>query len=183
MPELTHPGTRQPVNLIGAWVAHPASPATPEGRSSYFLIRHRDGTYEWSCVFDPGFPAPSPGAGGLRATRALRLSPFPEDGGRVFYLGGFDAVAQAGPVWHNTAWIYRALLPDETPKIQRTGANLTLPIDTAVAWKYQLQFSNALDSWTDTGAPLTGNNAAQSLLVTPTAGQPRQFYQWKISRP
>jgi hypothetical protein len=57
----------------------------------------------------------------------------------VLYFSGFDAASQTGPIWHNTAWIYRAELPDETPQIQRTGANLTLPIDTAHGWQYQLR--------------------------------------------
>jgi arylsulfatase A-like enzyme len=110
MPEVQHPGTGQPVNLIGLGVGYPAADNTPERNSAYYLVRHRDATYEWGRVFDPAFPLPNPTAGGLRATRALRVSPFPEDRGLVLFTGGFDAASQSGPIWHNTAWIYRGRL-------------------------------------------------------------------------
>jgi hypothetical protein len=93
-----------------AGVGYPAPDNTPERSSVYFLIRHRDATYEWGRVFDPAVPLPNPAAGGLRATRALRLSPFPEDGGYALFFSGFDAASQTGPVWHNTAWIYKGNL-------------------------------------------------------------------------
>ena len=41
------------------------------------------------------------------ATRDIRVSPFPEDQGRVLYFAGYD-----GPFADNrSAWIYRATLP------------------------------------------------------------------------
>jgi hypothetical protein len=116
MPEVPHPVTKEPVNLIGLGVGYPAAPDTPERSSAYYLVRHRDATYEWGRVLDPLHPLPNPGAGGLRATRAIRLSPFPEDRGRVMFFGGFDAASQTGPVWHDTAWIHRGELPDASPQ-------------------------------------------------------------------
>ncbi|MEM9018670.1 MAG: alpha/beta hydrolase, partial [Verrucomicrobiota bacterium] len=47
----------------------------------------------------------------LRAVRTIVASPFPEESGRTWYLGGFDAAQ--GP-HRNTAWIYRAELPAST---------------------------------------------------------------------
>jgi hypothetical protein len=85
--------------------------------------------------------------------------------------------------YHNTAWIHRAVLPDETPQIQRTGKDYTLSIDTAATWQYQLRYSPDLSQWFDLGTPLNGSNAPQSLLVTPASGTQRQFYQWGIKRP
>jgi hypothetical protein len=180
MPEVIHPGTGKPVNLIGLGVGYPAPANTPERNSAYYLIRHRDATYEWGRVFDPNFPVPNPTAGGLRATRAARLSPFAEDAGRVLFFSGFDAASQTGPIWHNTAWIYRAVLPDETAKIQRNGTDYTLSTDTAHGWQYQLRYSPDLSQWFDLGAPLSGNNAAQSRIVTPAPGAQRQFFRWNI---
>jgi hypothetical protein len=182
MPEVIHPGTGKPVNLIGLANEHPAGRGTPETSSSYYLVRHRDATYEWGRIFDPAFPLPNPVGDGLRATRAVCLSPFPEDRGRVVFFGGFDAGGGDPNLFHNTAWLYRAELPDETPHIQRTGANLTLPMDTASGWQYQLRYSPDLSQWFDLGAPLNGNNAPQSLQVTPTTGAPREFYRWGIKR-
>jgi arylsulfatase A-like enzyme len=185
MPEIQHPGTGQPVRFIGLGLEHPLGYGTQEGNSAYYLLRHLDATYEWGRVFDPAEPLPNNDADehGLRATRAVRLSPFPEDGGRVLYFSGFDAAAVVDWTYHNTAWIHRAVLPDETPQIQRTGANVTLPIDTAHGWQYQLRYSPDLSQWFDLGAPLNGNNAPQSQLVTPTPGAPREFYRWGIKRP
>jgi len=110
MPEVPDPATGEPVNLIGLGVGYPAPDNTPERNSAYYLIRHRNATYEWGRVFDPAFPLPNPYAGGLRATRAMCLSPFPEDAGGVLFFGGFDAASRTGPVYHNTAWIYKATL-------------------------------------------------------------------------
>lgn len=183
MPEVIHPGTGQPVNLVGLGVGYPAPDNSPERNSAYYLIRHRNATYEWGRVFDPAIPVPNPTADGLRATRAIRLSPFAEDRGRVLFFGGFDAASQTGPVWHNTAWLYRAQLPDETAQIQRTGASFTLGTDTAHGWQYQLQYTPDFTQWFNFGGALNGNNTPQSLLVTPSPGIERQFYRWSISRP
>ena len=43
----------------------------------------------------------------LVATRAYALSPFPEDGGRVIYFGGYDCNFTPSP---DTAWIFRTSL-------------------------------------------------------------------------
>lgn len=111
MPRLVDEQKRRVVHLIGLGVRHPAGPGTVEGEAAHLLVRHLDGRYEVGSVIDPSEPFPNPGADGLRATRALVLSPFPEEEGRVLYLGGFDAFSQTGPVYHDTAWIYRAGIP------------------------------------------------------------------------
>jgi hypothetical protein len=51
-------------------------------------------------VFDPDHPLPNRASGGLRATRTIRPSPFPEEKGRVWYFAGFDAFG--GPSHLNT---------------------------------------------------------------------------------
>jgi hypothetical protein len=49
------------------------------------------------------------GAGGPVAlhvgSRPIEVSPFAEDGDKVFYFGGHDCASRPS---HNTAWIYRA---------------------------------------------------------------------------
>jgi len=185
MPELIHPGTGKPVNFIGVAVTHPLGYGTPEGNSTYYLLRHRDARYEWGKVFDPAFPLPNsgPGENGLRATRATCLSLFPEDGGRVLYFSGFDAAALVDWTYHNTAWIHRAVLPDEQPKIQIRSPNVDLTTDTATGWQYQLQYTHDFTQWFDLGLPFAGNNSSQTLPVKPAPGTERQFYRWGIKRP
>lgn len=105
MPEIPHPATGRPVRFIGLGLEHPLGYSTQEGNSAYYLLRHLDATYEWGRVFDPAEPLPNNDADehGLRATRAVRLSPFPEDAGRVLYFSGFDAAALVDWTYHNTA--------------------------------------------------------------------------------
>jgi len=67
------------------------------------------GTYARGRVFDPQNPQLS-SPRGLVATRTIEVLPFPEDRGRVLYMGGFDC---ANIESHLTAWIYRAAMPHE----------------------------------------------------------------------
>lgn len=95
-----HPITGEAVHLVSLWVTHPER--KPPHNNAFFLVRHADATYEHVEIYDPAHPAPA--GDSLRATRAMAISPFPEDGGQVYYFGGYDC---AGKVSHNTAWIYR----------------------------------------------------------------------------
>jgi hypothetical protein len=88
-----------------------------------------DGRYELGRVFDPSFEPISPG--GLRATRLIIASPFPEERERVFYFAGYDAsvVGSWKPHFHvvhktyqDTAWIYRG-------EIQSSSAPTPPPVD------------------------------------------------------
>jgi hypothetical protein len=173
------------VRFIGLGITHPLGYGTQEGNSAYYLLRHLDATYEWGRVFDPAEPLPNNDADehGLRATRAVRLSPFPEDGGRVLYFSGFDAAALVDWTYHNTAWIHRAVLPDETPKLQLNGASFDVSTDTATSWQYQLQYTGDFTEWFNLGTALNGDNTLQTLPVTPAPGTTRQFYHWQIKRP
>jgi hypothetical protein len=58
-------------------------------------------------------PLPNPKSGAipeLRAVRTIIVSPFPEDQGRILFIGGYDCLVIMGrsiiPI-HNTAWLYR----------------------------------------------------------------------------
>jgi hypothetical protein len=65
-----------------------------------FLVRRPDASYRFSEVngrWQPGDPL-------LVAARTLKASPFPEDGGKVYYLGGYDSNFIEA---HDNAWIYR----------------------------------------------------------------------------
>jgi hypothetical protein len=104
---VTDPDTGETVHLIGLWVNHPGPRGGEQRSSAWYLVRHRDGTYGYNRVFDPKNPLPSPPRG-LVATRTIEASPFPEDKGRVLYLGGYDCASIES---HLTAWIYRGVLP------------------------------------------------------------------------
>lgn len=116
--EATDPETGERVLLAGLWAQHPDYNG-PLGKSSWYLVRHADGRYELGRVFDPDCEPASPG--GLRATRVIIASPFPEEKGTVFYFAGYDAspVGSWKPSFHlvhktyqDTAWIYRGELSE-----------------------------------------------------------------------
>lgn len=89
----TNPVTGAPIHIVGVWLK--TANSAPE---SHFLVRHLDATYELAVI-----PNAIVGTE-LRATRAIAISPFAEDGGAVFYFGGYDTGGQES---HNTAWIER----------------------------------------------------------------------------
>lgn len=114
------PGTGEPVWLFGFESSYPAAAVQAnagklrlfvrEGHRGAFaaearyFVRHANGThirYEVAEVADPRQSA-------LVAVRALAVSPFAADGARALYFGGFDCNAVPS---HNTAWIYRGILP------------------------------------------------------------------------
>jgi hypothetical protein len=112
---LTDPDTGEHVLLSGLWVAHPDGQDTEKGNSSWYLVRHADGSYTHGRVWAPDDPVPNKGVrGGLRTTRSVCASPFLEDAGRVIYFGGFDSGLSTSPEQFGyTAWIYKATLPLE----------------------------------------------------------------------
>jgi hypothetical protein len=184
MPELTDPATGEPVRAIGVAVEHPLGYGTPEGNSTYYLLRHRDATYEWGKVFDPAEPLPNNDADehGLRATRAMRVSPFSEDQGRVIYFGGFDAAALVDWTYHNTSWIYRGVRPAELqPPTALNSFQSSVSIDTAHGWSYQLLASTNLATWTTNPVIFPGSNSVLT-LITNTGSLNQQFHRWRISR-
>ena len=102
---VTDPRTGEPLWLCGAWVERPGSPNPPHNGSCY-LIRHRNGRYDWGYICDPAHPI----AAGRKLTgcRDIEPSPFKGEEGCVFYFAGYDGGAGPG---HNTAWIYRGEVP------------------------------------------------------------------------
>lgn len=111
---VTHPATGKPAHLIALGTRHPQGgrmrDSNEVGASAWYLVRYGGGEYGIGRVFDPAYPMPSRESGGLRATRTIRPSPFPEEEGRVWYFGGFDAFG--GPSHLSTAWVYRGALPE-----------------------------------------------------------------------
>lgn len=104
---VTDPKTDDAVWLCGAWVERPGSPNPPDNGSCY-LIRHRDGRYDWGYIYNPAHPVPA--GAKLTGCRDIEPSPFADEQGRVFYFCGYDG--GAGPS-HNTAWIYKGALKEE----------------------------------------------------------------------
>jgi len=97
--------------FMGLWLYFPTALDTEDGNASWFLVRQDDGAYQYGRVYDPVFPVPNPGKGGLRLTRPVCVSPFPEDGGNVLYFGGFDTGLGSWPmVFADVGWIYKATL-------------------------------------------------------------------------
>jgi hypothetical protein len=111
MPEFTHPDTGERVLLIGLLAVHPQREGSELGNSSWFLVRHTDGTYSHGRVFDSADPVKTAPIG-LRGTRSIVQSPFAEHGGHVFFFGGFDEINFRVRGEH--AWIYKGTLPART---------------------------------------------------------------------
>lgn len=72
---------------------------------AYFLQRSDSGNYRWGYIHDADHSLPL--GKSLRATRTICKSPFPEDEGKVYYFGGYDAASDTS---NNTAWIYKGAL-------------------------------------------------------------------------
>jgi hypothetical protein len=106
MTPAVHPDTGERVLLIAGGIMPGLQGADARAKGAWYLVRHSGGRYGTGQVFDPAVVPHA--VGGLRGARTVCVSPFPEDKGRVFYFGGFDAAQ--GP-HRDTAWIYRALLP------------------------------------------------------------------------
>lgn len=87
-------------------IRHPRDPA--EGNNgAYFLIRRSSARYDWGEIK----PAPDLAAGStLRGVRTIEKSPFPDEPD-VYYFGGYTA-GIVEPMQSNTAWIYKATLPN-----------------------------------------------------------------------
>jgi hypothetical protein len=101
----TVPGSGERVHLIGVAVGHPEHRETPPHNGSWYLVRHADGTYSTGSIYDPTHPITE--GQSLRGTRAIEVSPFPADDGRVLYFGGGDIGKQTSL---DTAWIYKGTL-------------------------------------------------------------------------
>lgn len=116
----THPTTGEDVHLIGLFARYPGGEGTPEGNSSWFLVRHGAGDYSVGEVKDPDDPILQSSIG-LRGTRSIIKSPFPDESS-TFYFGGFDEVNFR--VRGDHGWIYKATLPESksnTPTAARVA--------------------------------------------------------------
>jgi arylformamidase len=103
----TVPGAGERVHLIGVAVAHPTEGHTPPHNGSWYLVRNADGRYCHGYINDSAHPLPA--GQNLRGTRAIEVSPFAADTGRVLYFGGADIGKQ---ISLDTAWIYNATLKE-----------------------------------------------------------------------
>lgn len=88
----------------------PKNSSNTSNNGAFFLLRDAGGDYRWGYINDPDHPIPL--GKSLRATRTICKSPFPEDGGNVYYFGGYDC---ANDTSDNTAWIYRGVRQTPTP--------------------------------------------------------------------
>jgi hypothetical protein len=104
-----HPETGDLEVLIGAWFV-PEPETTETGKKSWYLLRGQDATYEMGQIWVETHPL-SGAAYGLRGSRSIRPSPFPEDRSGVWYFCGFDRTGLGGPdVTGPRAWIYKGTL-------------------------------------------------------------------------
>jgi len=106
-------------------------------------------------------------------------SPFPEEAGRVIYLGGFDAATPTS--WHNTAWIFRAEFPDERARFRLDGATPVVGMETVFGWTYQLEGTVDFSLFQPHGPPRPGDNSFEEAPIAAPRDD-RQFYRWKMSR-
>jgi hypothetical protein len=101
---MTDPLRGKPAVLIGlqARNPHPGSET-----SAWYLVRHSDARYEIHEI--PAIAEPKRSNPGLVAVRAIAVSPFPADAGRVIYFGGYDCDRKPA---HDTAWLYQVDITD-----------------------------------------------------------------------
>jgi acetyl esterase/lipase len=100
------PRTGAPIHWVTVAGTKPGDP-----RAAWLMIRHADATYEPVRVFDPDLQDHPM----LVSTRTLEFAPWSE---REFYTGGYDGAANHRSN-HNTAWIFRGLLPDSGTSVEK----------------------------------------------------------------
>ena len=180
MTPVTHPDTGEAVHLIGMQATNPNDRA-----ATYYFVRHASGTYDLGRV--PVEPTLAVGRTAnvkrLVAVREILVSPFPEDKGRVFFFGGHDA---NNVDKHNTAWIYRALLPGLV-NVKVLG----IPASGPLQGQCQLECSGVppqgfiLEASSDLAAwlPLATLDLVQPALIYSDALAPgftRRFYRTRL---
>jgi hypothetical protein len=89
------------------WVENPKNNKHPYN-GSHFLVRYKDGNYQYGDIFDDKNPVPS--GDRLRACRTICKSPFPEEP-NTYYFGGYDAAKDTS---NNTSWIYKGIITGGT---------------------------------------------------------------------
>jgi catechol 2,3-dioxygenase-like lactoylglutathione lyase family enzyme len=108
---VTHPDDGEKAHLIGLWVVDPRGESDAIAKSSWYLARYPDGSYQHQRIWDEKNPL-TDAQYGMRGCRSIRPSPFPEEAGRVFYFCGFDQTgAKGGGATGPTAWVYQGTLP------------------------------------------------------------------------
>jgi hypothetical protein len=177
----TDPDTGERVWLCGTWVSLQNN-TTPPNNGTFYLIRHRDGSYHHGYINDPLNPIPS--GQQLTGCRDIEPSPFPEDAGRVLYLCGYDG--GIGPS-HNTAWIYRSTIPP-APKMSMQiiplgGTNYRLDLDAPAAAHYQFEQSDDLQIWTPASAVQFLPDGLGEMNLTLPGGTTRKLYRAKFATP
>ncbi|MFZ4765825.1 MAG: PKD domain-containing protein, partial [Roseimicrobium sp.] len=177
----TDPDTGERVWLCGTWVSLQNN-TTPPNNGTFYLIRHRDGSYHHGYINDPLNPISA--GQQLTGCRDIEPSPFPEDAGRVLYLCGYDG--GIGPS-HNTAWIYRSTIPP-APKMSMQiiplgGTNYRLDLDAPAAAHYQFEQSDNLQIWTPASAVQFLPDGLGDMNLTLPGGTTRKFYRAKFATP
>lgn len=92
---LTDPDTGESVHLMTVQI-HPAL-----NDDAWYTIRRSNGTHQLRRIVASQLATPI----SMNSTRTAVVSPFPEEGGTIVYLGGFDVVDIK---YHNTAYVVRA---------------------------------------------------------------------------
>ena len=117
------------------------------------------------------------------AVREILVSPFPEDRGRVFFFGGHDA---NNVDKHNTAWVYRGLLPGLVD-VKVIGVPASGPLQGQCQMEcssvspqgFVLETSNNLVTW----VPLANLTLGQSSFIYSDVQSPRlarRFYRTRL---
>jgi acetyl esterase/lipase len=93
-----HPRTGEPIHWVTLAGVRP-----DDLGAAWLMLRRADGSYEPLRVHDPAARREAP----LVSTRTLEVAPWSD---REVYTGGYDGAANNRRN-HNTAWIYRGVLP------------------------------------------------------------------------
>jgi len=110
MTAVTDSASGRPLHLVSGWFKPAGNENSGElGKSAWYLVVEADGRAQLGRIFDPAHLL-TEAAFGLRCSRSIRPSPFPEEKDRVWYFCGFH---QTGKAWGNTAWIYKGTLKEK----------------------------------------------------------------------
>jgi hypothetical protein len=175
-----HPDTGDSAVLIGAWFV-PGQENTETGKKSWYLLRNENGAFALGEIWDTNDPLTN-ATYGLRGSRSIRPSPFPEDRGRVWYFCGFD---QTGGAKGPAAWIYRGHLPALAPGAHALGIAAPSPgfvrltVRAPEGAHCELESSQNLATWSPWRSVILNGGTWQTDIPLDTA-VPRRFWRSRL---
>jgi hypothetical protein len=116
MTVVTDSASGRPLHLVSGWFKPAGNENSGElGKSAWYLVVQANGRAQLGRIFDPAHPL-SDAEFGLRCSRSIGPSPFPEEKDLVWYFCGFDQTPVSGrgtAAKGDTAWIYKGTLKEK----------------------------------------------------------------------